>query len=752
MLRRPGRFGGIARWRATGAFSRTGTTTRPGDATPGSARASTRLSHPLRTLGEVSNSSDRHHRVTVDGEGLLAGLTPAQERAVTVDAAPLCVLAGAGAGKTRVLTRRIAHRVAIGDADPAHILVITFTRKAADEIVQRLAALGLRDRIVAGTFHSVASAQLRRWWADRGIVAPTLLAHKGRLLGPLLSERTDLAGMGLSEAAAHLEWARARRVTPQDFVEVAGATHRPLSAPASAVATLYGRYDDEKRRRGLIDFDDLLGRCADAFDTDPTFAAAQRWRWRHLFVDEFQDVNPLQHRLLTSWMGAGTDLCVVGDPHQAIYSWNGADPALLGQVATRWPSTTVVRLDDNHRCSPQIVAAAAAVVGDAAPVRSTRPPASPVTVRSYPDDAAEAAGVAAAVVGAHGEGLAWSQMAVLVRTNAQAAALAGTLDAAGIPQHTPGQAALLDDPAVAAPVGRWRQDPRLPTQMAVADLTAEAAIAADAGDDAAAAAIRALGDTARTFERLQGPSTVGALLAWVGPAGGDRPGPGNAVTVSSFHRAKGLEWAAVWVCGLEAGLVPISRADTPAAVAEERRLLYVALTRAGSRLACSWAATRRFGGRAVPRVPSPWVEALTGAGAVDLDPSSAPLPTVVDPETWHRRLDEQRAALVARRNEPDSAGAPPRRRRVRGRSGEMVALPAPDEDLVRSLVAWRSAVARSSGVPAHVVLHDRTLDALASLRPTTLGALLDVPGVGPVTAQRLGPTLLPLMSDRRASA
>lgn len=701
-----------------------------------------------------------------DADDLLAGLTPAQQLAVTVEAAPLCVLAGAGAGKTRVLTRRIAHRVVTGTADASHVLVITFTRKAAGELADRLAGLGLRDRVQAGTFHAVAAAQLRRWWADRGVSAPTLLDRKGRVLGPLASGRPGLAGVPLAELAGHIEWAKARLIGPGDFEEAVAASRRVLPVPAGAVGALYRRYEDEKRRRGLIDFDDLLGRCADAFDTDPGFASAQRWRWRHVFVDEFQDVNPLQHRLLLSWLGTGTDLCVVGDPNQAIYSWNGADPRLLDTVVERWPSTTVVRLDDNHRCSPQIVAAAGGVLGEeGSRLRSSRGDGPVPVIRSFPSDEAEAHGIAGAMRAAHGDGLRWSDMAVLVRTNAQVGALCDALERAGVPHRAPGRASLLDDPAVAAVLAGWRSTPGRLVQMAAADL--EAALDARDGADGwpagvertddAAAALSALVDLARSFERFEGPGTVEGLIAWARAAAGDRPGAADAVTVCSFHRAKGLEWEAVWVCGMEAGLVPIGRADTPAALAEERRLVYVALTRAATRLTCSWSETRRFGAKAVPRSPSPWLAliaaparaAALASGQVPPDPlgrggpgaGSDEEPTVLDADAWRSRLDEQRQRLAEQRSHPP-----------RSRRGRRVELPDPDRDLLAALRAWRASVARASGVPAHVVLHDRTLDAVAALRPASADELVAVPGVGPVKAARLGPGLLSVVAERKATA
>src|SRR5438309_571407 len=310
--------------------------------------ASAFLSHPISIVEHVSDE-------------LLHGLNEAQRRAVTTDAAPLCILAGAGSGKTRVLTRRIAWRVAQGRADPRHVLALTFTRKAAGELSSRLSALGVRDQVAAGTFHAIAYAQLRRRWADRGERPPALVDRKVRLLAPLLASHRG-GGVQPADVANEIEWAKARFVGPAHYeVEAAAAGRKPVLTLA-VMASLYERYEEEKRRRALVDFDDLLLLCARALQTDDAFVTSQRWRFRHLFVDEFQDVNPVQFRLLEGWQGDRHDLCVVGDPNQAIFGWNGADARYLTDFGDRFTGAEVVRLDDNYRSSPQILAVADAVL------------------------------------------------------------------------------------------------------------------------------------------------------------------------------------------------------------------------------------------------------------------------------------------------------------------------------------------------------------------------------------------------------
>jgi DNA helicase-2/ATP-dependent DNA helicase PcrA len=680
-------------------------------------------------------------------DALLDGLTDAQRRAVVSEATTLCVLAAAGAGKTRVLTRRIAYRALTGGADPAHVLALTFTRKAAGELSDRVRGLGLRDRVATGTFHAVAAAQLRRWWADRGQTPPVILERKGRILGPLVAERPALAGVPLAEIAGHLEWARARLIQPEHLAASARLAGRPLPVPGHELGALMQRYEHEKLRRGLIDFDDLLARCADAMERDPAFAAAQRWRWRHVFVDEFQDVNPLQYRLLLAWLGDSEDLCVVGDPNQAIYGWNGADPELLEQLPQRWPGVEIVRLDANHRCRPPIVAAAAAVLGRAgAPLSSSRLGGADVTTTAWPSAEAEGHGVAAAVRRAHTAGTPWSGMAILVRTNAQAVTIAEACRRAAVPVRTPGHASLVEHPAARRALEQLRRRPDLPVGAAVADLEEWAAGHRPGdhggGDSDAASVLGALADLARHAGRLDEGLPVGGWLTSL-PAmlgrDGDAPA-GEAVTVCSFHRAKGLEWAAVWVCGLEEGLVPIGHATSPAAIAEERRLLYVGLTRAGDELHCSFAQKRSFGGRPVPRTPSRWLEAIAGtvrAGGAGPDDEAVGEPT---PEQWQQRLAAQRDKL--------RAGRPSARRGPALPAG----WPPPNGPVLEALRSWRAATARASAVPAHVVLHDTVLVALASSRPVDEAGLLAVPGLGPVKASRYGPTLLALCAAHGMSA
>ena len=635
------------------------------------------------------------------------------------EAAPLCILAGAGSGKTRVVTRRIAYRIVTGAAEPGHVLAVTFTRKAAGELRSRLSALGIREHVAAGTFHALAFAQLRRRWADRGERPPTVLERKTRLLAPMLSRRS--ATIKAADLAAEIEWAKARMISPSHYETEASAARR---TPIPGMAAMYQRYEDDKKRKGLVDFDDLLLMCATALEDDPEFAAAQRWRFRHVFVDEFQDVNPVQHRLLTGWLGDRRDLCVVGDPNQAIYSWNGADPTFLTDFDRHFPGGETVELERNYRSTPQVLAVARAVLHGAR-IEPTRPDGPVPTIRCFDNDTAEARGIARAARRAHGSMTPWSHMAVLVRTNAQTVLFEEAFRAAGVPCRVRG-GPFLQLPDVRDALSSMQRGPsgvpfrsrlgELETFAADPDLPPERRLQ-----------IEALVRMGAEYMAADDQASVPGFLSWLQATvrNDDGPDAADAVEISTFHRAKGLEWPVVFVCGLERGLVPIGHANSPAAEAEERRLLYVAVTRAERELTCSWAERRTFGTKSVTRQPSPWLDAIEATVAA-LQSGAPP-----NSDEWRRRIAEQRDRLKPKRP----------------KGGVAIAA---DDPMFEALKAWRTKAARAANVPAYVIFHDSTLAAVAAAKPTTKQELLALPGLGPVKAARYGDALLDVVASRSA--
>jgi DNA helicase-2/ATP-dependent DNA helicase PcrA len=457
------------------------------------------------------------------------------------------------------------------------------------------------------------------------------------------------------------------------------------------VAEHYGAYEALKRRRRLVDFDDLLSQGIAELQRDPAYAAAVRWRYRHVFVDEFQDVNPLQHALLDAWVGGRDDLCVVGDPQQAIYGWTGADGRWLDEFADHHPGATVVHLGRSHRSSPQIVNFGHAVLTgqpDGAPI-ATRPDGAPPRAHRFRDAQAEASAVATLVRDARPPGGRWGAIAVLARTNAQLEPVATALQRAAIPfrSRTSGD----EEAAVRVLLGELT---RLTERGTLRGWLDEHALGADRLPVAVRETVEDL--------LLQDPDASGAdLRAWLTTGGrGDGPvldGRDDAVLLSTFHAAKGLEWPTVIVVGAVPGLVPHSSARTARALDEERRLFHVAVTRAQRDLIITWYGDER----------SPWLAALDVA-------SDPPVP-------------------------PPTLDRPPTR-------------VGPPDPVVHVLDAWRRQAARAARVDETTVLDDRTLGAIAAADPTTLDELAAVSGFGPLMARRHGPRILAALASARSSA
>jgi DNA helicase-2/ATP-dependent DNA helicase PcrA len=682
----------------------------------------------------------------VHADALLDGLNDAQTAAVTSSATPLCILAGAGSGKTRVLTRRIAWRAATDSLDPRHVLALTFTRKAAGELTQRLRQLGLQDQLAAGTFHGVAYAQLRGRWAERGIEPPTLLDRKVGFVARLLpSSRAQVPAM---DVVAEIEWAKARLVAPDRYAEEAERAGRRPPMSGDEVARVYARYEEQRRRSRLVDFDDLLRVCARDLAADPDFAAAQRWRFQHVFVDEFQDVNPLQQSLLDAWLGDRLDLCVVGDPNQAIYAWNGADARLLRLFAKRYPTAEVVRLTVNYRSSPQVLAVANAVLASGGRgvdrdgvLLATRPEGPIPTVTGVDDDRSEARRVARAVRDGRAPGTPWSAQAVLVRTNAQVALLEEALHDAGIPFRVRGGSALLDQPEVKVAL-RTVQRHQGELRDALTDLESAAAEPDAADGDKAEerrANLAALVRMGHDYLAVEPAPSVPGFLVWLrATTRADQPDrQGDAVENATFHAAKGLEWPVVHVAGVEQGLVPIGHARTSDALSEELRLFYVALTRAERELHITWAAQRTYGSRAMNRERSPYLDTVLAAAAA--------LREGTDP------VEIGRGVALPPPSPAPAGRERPRRSRTRPDLPRAQGAPAPSDlddegrELLDALKAWRTAKARAAAMPPYVICNDRTLVEIASRRPRTATALRAVHGLGEVKVTRFGDELLELV-------
>lgn len=666
---------------------------------------------------------------------ILAGLNVEQHEAVTVEAPQLVIRAGAGSGKTRVLTRRIAYGAMVDALDPRRVLALTFTRKAAGELNHRLRQLGLRESAAAGTFHAVALTQLRRHWESEQLSPPTLLDRKvgfvARLV-PGIRERTIPLDL-----VSEIEWAKARRIKPESYVAAAAEHNRTMQLPAERVAEIYEQYEETKAKRKLIDFDDILILCGRLFQRDTNAAAAFRWSYRHVFVDEFQDVNPLQFALLKVFVGTEPDLCVVGDSRQAIYAWNGADSSYLDNFTNHFPGATEVALSHNYRSTPEILRCASALLptyGSLTPTLSSGPKP---TITNHTDEKAEARSIARSLRNARSSSTKWRDMAVLVRTNAQVTLLADALDNAEVPVRARHDAALIDRPEIKDAVDRLRQEvPSGSLAEAMAELAEQLQRAAspsveddsiqgkpanDAPDERQlllSAFLRLGRDHLALDQSASLQAFVDALKA------GNRESTSvgdDRVEVTTFHQAKGLEWEVVHVAGMESGLAPIGHAKTPEAKAEEDRLIYVAVTRAKRHLHLHWADERSFGDRVSKRSESPMLEPIRLANQ-GLDP---------------RATSSKNA---------QSAGE--LRRSVSGRNGGPRLKQDESDPVFIALKKWRLSKSKANDVPAFVIFTDKTLHAIAKDRPASKGELLAVSGIGPAKAERFGDEVLEIVADQ----
>jgi DNA helicase II / ATP-dependent DNA helicase PcrA len=523
----------------------------------------------------------------VDVERIFAGLNAEQRHAVETVRGPVCILAGAGSGKTTTITRRVAHQVASRAFAAGEILAVTFTDKAAGEMRERLAVLGV-EGVSARTFHSAALAQLR-WLGDapRKIIASKALWL--RQIGNSLPRPYRFRPAG--DLATEVEWARNRRLTPDSYRRELGDHVPPI--PADLMVRVFRRYEQRKADSGAVDFEDLLELAIRMFDDDPHALAAVRERYRALTVDEYQDVNLLQQTLLDRWLGSSDELCAVGDDYQSIYAFTGATPAYLLRMAERFPTATVVRLEANYRSTPEIVALANRIVpslgGAEKVLRATRPSGPEPELRALPTREAELAFVVERVRALHAGGVALEEMAVLSRTNAGLTRFEETFHDAKIPFQG---ASLLGREAARQLLKRLRE-------LESTDVSARVrGLAEDAGwlqhppeklgerELVRQVDLRRLVELARAFD--DGVRTtrdfLGDLEARFGSTGADRRG----VYLLTLHGAKGLEFDAVFIPRVEEKELPIRQAKLDAEVAEERRLLYVGITRARRHLALTW--------------------------------------------------------------------------------------------------------------------------------------------------------------------
>ncbi|MDT4922537.1 MAG: ATP-dependent helicase UvrD/PcrA [Pseudonocardiales bacterium] len=651
-----------------------------------------------------------------DAERVLAGLDPEQRAAAEAVRGPVCILAGAGTGKTRAITHRIAYAVRAETIPPSQLLAVTFTARAAGELRSRLRTLGAHG-VQARTFHAAALRQLQ-YFAPRiiGGGMPDVLDKPLRVVGNAAARlriRVDRAE--LRDLAAEVDWAKSVLATPDDYPQRARDAGRETTMTSEMVAKVYAEYEQTKHRSGHIDFADLLLIMSGAMEELPDVAEEIRSRYRHFVVDEYQDVSPLQQRLLDGWLGDRNDLCVVGDPNQTIYSFAGATPEHLLGFRRRFPDAVVVRLHRDYRSTPQVVALANSLVhsaGDAAlTLVGQRPDGPPPTFSEFDDEPAEAAQVAAQCRVLVDAGTPASEIAILFRVNAQSEVYEQALSQIAVPYVLRGGERFFDRPEIrearlllrGAARGGGDADSALPD--AVRGVLSSLGWHADSAPPGGATrerweSLAALVTLADDLLAANPDAHLAELVAELDQRASAQHAPTvQGVTLASLHSAKGLEWDAVFLVGLTDSTLPIQHATTPAQIAEERRLLYVGITRAREHLALSWALARSPGQRRGRR-PSRFLDGLRPSTPRPVNPRAKAKPKAHDAE---------------------------------------------DAELFGRLRAWRKAQAEAQHVPPFVVFSDATLVAIADARPQSPAGLAQISGVGPMKLTRYADPLLAVL-------
>ncbi|HEY8472644.1 MAG TPA: ATP-dependent DNA helicase UvrD2 [Natronosporangium sp.] len=674
---------------------------------------------------------------------VLAGLDPDQRRAVTAPAGPVCILAGAGTGKTRAITHRIAYRVVSGEISPKHVLAVTFTARAAGQLRERLAQLGAAG-VQARTFHAAALRQLR-YFAPRlldGRQLPELVESKARLVtlaaarAGLRADRTDARDL-----ASEIEWAKSNLVEPADYPAAASKAMREPPYEAAKVAEVFQAYEEVKRNASVIDFEDLLRATVWGIEEHPDVAEQIRAQYRHFVVDEYQDVNPLQQRLLEAWLGGRDDLTVVGDASQTIYSFTGATSAYLIEFPTRYRHAVVVRLVRDYRSTPQVVSLANAVIrqarGGEAKLRlalqGQRPPGPEPDLRIFPDEPAEAAAVAKRCQELIAGGTPAKEIAVLFRTNAQSEAYEEALAEAGVPAVVTGAARFFERPEVRQAMVALRAATRTSSDAPLPEQVAEALAATgwQRGSPPPGGAARerweALAALVTLAEELKLPTLAEFVDELHRRAAIQHTPTVDGVTLASLHSAKGLEWDAVFVVGLAEGTLPTTYAKTDDAIEEERRLLYVGVTRARQWLWLSYGQARAPGGRA--RRPCRFLPQLAGSTSSAGAAARAGVARGRRSQLVSCRICGATLLSGADRKLGRCATCPSDR----------------DEELYERLREWRRLTATEQQVPAYVVFTDATLAALAERKPTTEAELAAIGGIGPRKLSQYGAAVLALV-------
>jgi DNA helicase-2/ATP-dependent DNA helicase PcrA len=530
----------------------------------------------------------------IRAEEILAALDNDQRAVALATRGPVCVIAGAGTGKTRAITHRIAYAAAIGTMDPQKVLALTFTSRAAGEMRTRLRSLGV-PTVAARTIHSAALKQLIYFWPTVfGGRVPELMTAKAGFIGEainragLSSELRATSRELMRDIASEIEWAKVSQVAPEDFVdEISKRTQKPRVS-AEKLAKVYTAYESVKKQELAIDFEDVLLLAAAMLEEERTVRERVQDQYRYFTIDEYQDISPVQQRLINAWLGTRQDICVVGDPAQTIYSFAGATPVFLNSFTNRFPDAEVIRLSTGYRSTPEITFAANSLLRHgsmgqelvALNDHGTKP-----SVDGYANEDAEIAGVLAEITALLQSGTQAQEIAILARTNNQLKGVERSMNKLGLPYQVRSTERFFDRQDVRDYLKEVRRASVLPTE-GVTWIDELRTIAQPFLTGESIDGIAALLHLARELDADAGfsPKTLRGYLREIE----DRVQQNNpptmpVITLATLHAAKGLEWERVFLIGASEGILPLETGVTgqsDAVIDEERRLFYVGMTRA----------------------------------------------------------------------------------------------------------------------------------------------------------------------------
>ena len=668
-----------------------------------------------------------------------------QRAAATAPRGPVAIIAGAGTGKTRTITYRIAHLIDQGFATTNSVLALTYTSRAAGEMRDRLASMNIGG-VQAMTFHAAARRQLRYFWPQiAGDVKWKLLDSAFPVVARAARSVTNAPSKDtIRDLLNEIEWAKSSLLGADGYAAYVDSIDRTPPLPAEQVAEVYRRYEQLKTSdEGMhLDFSDLLLHVAGAMENAPAVAEEFRQRYRTFVVDEYQDVTPLQQRVLEGWLGDRDDLTVVGDANQTIYSFTGATPQYLLDFSRYFPNAHVVKLQRDYRSTPQVTTLANQVIGAAKgriagtrlELQGMREPGPEPIFREFESDPAEAREIAGQILTLLDQGVPAKEIAVLYRINAQSAVLEQALADAGIAYQVRGGTSFFENRVIVDAMQQLIRanlqndlppDPVAIARAALAPLGYSIQEPDGAQERERWQLLRALVDLVEDIVQLRNTDSLEVVLGELRRRAADKQPPAvDSVTLVTLHAAKGLEWDAVFLAGLTEGLLPFRYAIDAGdeQIEEERRLFYVGITRARKHLALSWAPARQEGGRA-SRKRTRFLDGLVAQSTRE-EPSAARVRKTKKCRVCREALTTPGEKVVGRHAECESPG---------------------NEDLFGQLRGWRARVAREEQVPAYIIFSDATLQAISEALPTTVDELYAISGIGQKKAELFGQDLLDIV-------